>query len=257
MKKNLQINLGLLSFITLFGMNGCVGSTATPAMVTSGKGGVMTGTNTVEYISCHASTGKKLTVTTVKCKSTACKEQPSLNGNAQVLLTLMGKDTQNFSGMGDGLSNMLQTSLDKTGCFEVLDREVMENLREEMKLAGKTMTVESADILVTGAITSVSLAKSKSSFIGFSKNSKKATLGMDMKVIDVHSSKVVLSQDYSAESGKTNYAYISDGYSGSTSGMSDASMEEVARNIIDRLTYDIVKKFASNQYKIEKKVLEN
>lgn len=256
MKKSLISKLSIMSLVAITGMSGCTGSKG-PAMVTSGKGGVAVGDNTVEYISCNASTGKKLTVATIKCKSTGCKEQPQANGNVQAFLTLMGKNVESFSGIGDGLTNMLQTSLDKTGCFDVLDREAMKNLREEMKLAGKEMKVESADILVTGAITSVSLSKNRSSFIGFSKNSKKAKLGMDTKVIDVDSSKVVLSQDYSAESGKTNYAYISDGYSGSTSGMGDASMEEVARDIINRLTYDIVKKFAPSQYKIEKKVLDN
>lgn len=231
---------------------GCSSSTA-PSVVTSGKGGVTTNKNTVEYISCSTSTGKKLTVSKIKCKSSGCKEQEPMNGNMKVLLTMMGKDTENFSGIGDGLSNMLQTSLDKTGCFEVLDREAMKNLKEEMALAGKKMQLKSADVLVTGAITSLSLSSNNLSVLGFSKKTKTAKLGMDMKVIDVGSSRVMLSQDYSAESGKTNYGYISDGYRGSSSGLGDESMEEVARDIINRLTYDIVKKFASGSYKIEKK----
>jgi len=256
MKKSSMTKFGLVSLVTILGMSGCTGSNG-PAVVTSGKGGVAVGNNMVEYISCSSSTGKKLTISEVKCKSTGCQEQPQLDGNAQMLLTMMGRNTENFSGIGDGLSNMLQTSLDKTGCFEVLDREAIESLREEMALAGKEMQVESADIVVAGAITSVSLAKNKSSFIGFSKDSKTAKLGMDMKVIDVTSSKVVLSQDYSAESGKTQYGYISDGYKTSQSGLGDASMEEVARDIINRLTYDIVKKLAPGKYKIEKKLIEN
>lgn len=256
MKKKLTVKLGFISLLTVSVISGCTNS-LTPAVVSSGKGGVTVAKNTVEYISCKASTGKKLTVSKVKCKAIGCKEQPQLNGNAQVLLAMMGKDTANFSEIGNGLSNMLQTSLDKTGCFEVLDRETMETLRQEMTLAGKTMKLQSADILITGAITSVNLSKSKSSFLGFNKKSKVAKLGMDMKVIDIDSSKVVLSQDYSAESGKTNYAYISDGYKGSTSGLADSSMEEVARDIINRLTYDIVKKFAVGHYKIKTKVIEN
>lgn len=256
MKKSLVIKVGLVSFITILGLSGCTSSNG-PAVVSSGKGGVAVGDNMVEYITCNSSTGKKLTVANIKCKSTGCKEQGQISGQAQAFLALMGKGTQNFSGIGAGLSNMLQTSLDKTGCFEVLDRETMAELKEEMALAGKKMQIKSADILVTGAVTSVSLAKNKSSFLGFTKNKKIANLGMDMKVIDVSSSKVVLSQDYSAESGKTKYSYITGRFSTSNSGLGDASMEEVARDIINRLTYDVVKKLAIGKYKIETKSIKN
>ena len=257
MKKNISIiQLSLATTFLVFSMYGCSRS-AKPTVVTSHRSGVATANGTIEYISCKQSTGKKLIVSPIKCKSTGCREQAQLNGQAKAFLSLLGRDTlDDFSGIGDGLSNMLQTSLDKTGCFDILDREAMQSLKEELAFAGKSMKIESADILVGGAVTSVNLSKTKSSFLGFSKKRKTAKLGMDMKIIDVGSSKVVLSQNYSAESGKTNYGYISNGFRKTSSGMGDASMEEVARDIINRLTYDIVKHLAPNSYKIETKTIE-
>ena len=110
----------------------------------------------------------------------------------------------------------------QTGCFKVLDREAMDDLRREMELANMKYQPEKADVLISGAITSISYSKEKSVLGGgfiplvgaFAKDENKAKLGMDMKVIDVQSSNIVLSQDYIAESGQTEYGLAGGAYGG-------------------------------------------
>ncbi len=249
---------------------GCTSSQSqpTPSIVTKGKGGVTTniknGIKTIEYITCTKPTNKKLIISNIKCKSTGCQKNTRVNSNIAALLALSGKTMPDFSKIGTGLGNMLQTSLNKTKCFEVLDREMLEELKQEMAIAGKKIELESADILVTGAITSISYQSEQKSLGGgfipiigmVRQDTNTANLGMDMKIIDVNSAKVVLSQDYYAKSGQTKYGYAggawggSGAFGGAFSSMNGTSMEEVSRDIINRLTYDIVKKFAPNNYKI-------
>jgi len=246
-----------------------------PSMVSHGERGVATsnkdGVKTIEYITCKVNTGKKIVISDIKCKSSGCEQNSNINSNMQALLQLAGKATPDMSKIGDGLGNMLQTSLEKSGCFKVLDREAMESLKQEMALAGMQYKPERADILVSGAITSVSYSREKSAFGGgfipllgaITTDENKAKLGMDMKAIDVTTSQIVLSQDYMAESGQTKYGFMGGGFGGggafggAFSSMNGTSMEEVARDVINRLTYDLVKQFAPNIYKIEIKKIDD
>lgn len=246
---------------------GCASSNG-PTMVSKGKGGVTVsekdGIKNIEYITCSQPTGKKIVVSNIKCKASGCQKNAKMSGSVAALLQLAGKSIPDFSTIGTGLGNMLQTSLDRTKCFDVLDRETMKELKEEMALAGKSIKMDSADILVTGAITSITYKKERSAvgggFIPFlgaiKKDTNSADLGMDMKVVDVNSAKIVLSQDYYAKSGMTKYGFMGGtwgsggAFGGAFSSMNGTSMEEVSRDVINRLTYDIVKQFAPNSYKI-------
>ncbi|MCD4831748.1 MAG: hypothetical protein K8R02_08110 [Anaerohalosphaeraceae bacterium] len=71
-------------------------------------------------------------------------------------------------------------------------------------------------------------------------------LGMDVRIVDVKNGEVVYSNVYNAESGKTSYGVGGFGgvggvgFGGALSGLSGTAMEEVARDIIVKATYDIV-----------------
>ncbi len=273
MKKQNIVKLCFTTF-ALITLSGC-GASNGPTVVSQGDRGVATkevnGVKTLEYITCKVNTGKKIVINNIKCKSSGCKKKSNANGNMQALLTLAGKSSPDMSGVGDGLGNMLQTSLNKTGCFQILDRESMEELKNEMELSGRKYKPEAADVVISGAVTSISYSKSKKILGGgfvpilgaFAKSETKAKLGIDMKVIDVGSSKIVISKDYRAESGKTKYSALGGaggfggGFGGGFSSMNGTSMEEVARDVINRFTYDIVKKFAPSNYKIVTKQIQS
>lgn len=272
----MELKIGVLGFaVTALFFTGCATSSGGPSKVTQGQGGVTTseqdGVKTVEYITCEQPTAKKITISNIKCKSSGCEKKSEANANIAALMALAGKTAPDFSKIGDGLGNMLQTSLERTKCFEILDRETMEELKQEMALVGKELELDAADILVTGAVTSVSYKQEKGAVAGgfipiigaFKKETNTANLGMDMRVIDVNSAKIILAQDYYAESGQTKYGLAGGAwggigaFGGAFSSMNGTSMEEVSRDVINRLTYDIVKKFAPNDYKIVTKTIEN
>ena len=76
---------------------------------------------------------------------------------------------------------------------------------------------------------------------------------MDVRLISVETGEVVYSKTYKAESGKTSYGIAGlgaggeVGFGGALSGLSGTAMEEVARDIIVRASYDIAKFLAPDK----------
>ncbi|MDQ7039306.1 MAG: CsgG/HfaB family protein, partial [Aquificota bacterium] len=64
--------------------------------------------------------------------------------------------------LGEGLSDMLVTALVQTGCFRVLERETLQEIKEELELLGAQpkQTLKGADFLITGAITALEMKAS-------------------------------------------------------------------------------------------------
>lgn len=223
------------------------------AGVTTKTSGVATknenGTITIKSIKCEKSYSK-ISVGNVKCKSahSMCSE------------------------VGSGLRDMLATSLTETGCFDVLDREAIEEMREEATLTGRKLRVQSADYMARGAITTLKV-ENKASAIGggigallpgalgavagsVGSSSKKATLGMDIKIYNPKTSSIKFSKHYNAVSGKTTYGFVAGGLGGIGFGSgavvvgagggsmneSAVAIEEVSFDILSKATMDIVKR---------------
>ena len=217
------------------------------AVVKSGEGKFL------EKVRCREKSDIKVTVGKIRCKAAACQGPPAGKSGLFALLRLAG--VPSFEGIGDGLQDMFYSALRSVGCFKVLDREALEELRREMALAGKELRLASADYIVMGTITSINYTRKSGSLGGgfiplvgaISRTKEKAELAMDVRLISVKDGEVVFSRTYKAVSGKTSYGIAGAGvgggvgFGGALSGLSGTAMEEVARDIIIRATYDIVK----------------
>lgn len=199
-----------------------------------------------------------ISLSPLQCKTPACQESAQLTGGLGALVNLAREQEgiPNLVGFGDGMTNMLTSALSATGCFDVLDRELMAELAQEQRLAGREVTLRGSDALATGAITSLSYDKAKSAlgggFVpvigGITSSRVTAKIGMDVRVVDVSTGRVSYTQTYHAESGKRSYGMAAGGLVGSGllggghSVKGGVEMEEAAREIIYSATVDLVQK---------------
>lgn len=164
------------------------------------------------YLPKCASPVATLTVGKFQCKAQACNKV-QVDSRLSGLLALAaasgdGPTLVDYSTIGDGMSNALTTALKATNCFELQEREAMDELRKEMELAGIKIEAKPADYMVLGAITSVGLETSKSSFGGglipvvgaISSKKQVANLAMDVRIVDVKKASVRHSKSFSANS---------------------------------------------------------
>lgn len=187
------------------------------------------------------------------CKATGCKDTTNANDNGLSALAELarlsnsdGPVTQTFPGVGEGMSTMLTTLLKETGCFEIQEREAMDELAKELALVGKKVQVQQADFMVSGAITSINMSTEKKSFgggfipvlgqIGFT--TKTADVGLDIKLIDVNKAKVFDAKTFQANNETTSTslgggAFVGVGVlGGSLSSLKNTPMEPIMRDIL-------------------------
>jgi len=236
-------------------LSGCLG-TQQPTLVKERERAVRVKENVIKEVRCVKQSPINITVGKITCKAAACRSTgASEKSGLFALLQFAG--VPNFQGIGNGLKDMFMSSLNQVGCFQVLDREALEEIRREIKLAGgKLERMESADYIVRGAITSINYRR-KSGAIGggsipflgaISRTKQEAEITMDVRLIGVQNGAIVFSNTYHAKSGKTSYGFGGFGagggvgFGGALSGLSGTAMEEVARDVITRATYDIVEK---------------
>ena len=156
-----------------------------------------------------------VTITAFKCKATACTAAAAPSGNLGALLSMAqaAQGMQSFPGLGDGLSNALGTALSQTGCFKVMAREDIEDLRKEAEAAGITLKQAPADYLISGAITALAVGTKTQSFGGgmvpvigaVSRSTKSAALAIDVRIVDVKASEVRASQTFDVSNQRSNW----------------------------------------------------
>lgn len=219
--------------------------------------------NVVKTISCPEPVAK-ISIAEMKCKAAKCSTTHKATGNFAVLLSLSDKSVKDFSTLGDSMTTMLSSSLSSTGCFTVLDREAMKEIRNEMELAGLKFTPETSDFVLTGAITSFEYEETKTgigSFFGgagglLSNKETTAKMGLDMRLIDVSTSRIAYNKTYRSDSTNDNYSFGLLGLGGSGVGAGGASfggdveVEEAARSIINQSVFDLVRHTANGKYSI-------
>lgn len=259
-------HLSYMSFLTLMFalvLSGCV-TTGGPVEVQEREYGTVKKVGdkkVIEKLQCMENSGIKLAIGKVRCKAAACRKPPKSQGGLFALLQLAG--VPNFEGIGDGLKDMILSALQQTGCFRVLDRESLEEIQQELALFGgkKQADLKAADYIVSASITSINYSRKSGTlgggripFLGaISTTKEKATLVMDVRLISVETGEVAFSKTYKAESGKTSYGIAGlgaggeVGFGGALSGLSGTAMEEVARDIIVRASYDIAKFLAPDK----------
>lgn len=186
-----------------------------------------------------------------KCKSANCMVENNNNpaaGLERLAQLASGQSTVRFPGVGEGMSAMLTTALKKTGCFDIQEREALNELQQELELVGKKVEVQQADFMISGSVTSINLATQSKSFGGgfipvlgsVSKKKQLAELSVDLRIIDVNRAKLVdsITLDANNTTSSTSWGGAAwAGIGGMVGGMSNIKgtpMEEVLRDVLIR-----------------------
>jgi len=242
-------------------VTGCATTVGQTSVSQAQQGASVAGTDTptLKVLSCPKPV-MTVSLSPLKCKAASCQSTNQGTGNMAALIALAQaqEGIPDLSGFGDGMTDMLTSSIQASGCFDVLDRELMAELAREQQLAGREVSLQGADAMATGSITSLSFDKAKSNFGGglvpviggISSSKVTAKIGMDVRVVDVNTGRVAYTRTYKAESGKRSFGIAGGGligsglFGGSHSVKGAVEMEEAAREIIQNVTNDMVENLA-------------
>jgi curli biogenesis system outer membrane secretion channel CsgG len=214
----------------------------------------------------------KVIVSEIKCKSADCSsgagQQDPRRYRWWEYMGHGGNVNQpTYTGVGTGMTEMLSTALQQTGCFEVQERASLDELNKELALVGKKVEAEAADFLITGSITSLGFEQSSTglgALGGFFKGplalvagsvdwkKTKVHMNMDLRVVNVSKAKIVGSKTLQADNQKSGFGLSAAGYAGgvglggNNASISGSPLEEVARDLLVRSTTFITDNIASN-----------
>ena len=184
------------------------------------------------------------------CKSRSCGQVGKNDPTGLLALAAMangdGTVRTNFAGAGEGMTDMLTTTLKATGCFDIQEREALEEMAKELALVGKKVDIQQADFMISGAITSIDMTKETKALgggfipiIGLISTTKVvADLGMDVKIIDVNRAKVLEAKTFQANNETTDYNIGGAGLAfggvlaGGLSSAKNTPMEPIIRDIL-------------------------
>ncbi|HBE40313.1 MAG TPA: hypothetical protein DDW27_03770 [Bacteroidales bacterium] len=207
---------------------------------------------TAQVPKCEKPIGK-IALGKVTCKAASCINPKTPTASfLQQIASLTGQPA--YEGIGQGIGDMLISALKQTGCFEILERESLEELKQEMALAGKKIELETADFLLGGAVTSLTMETTNTNLgIGIIPvlsavdiKKTRAIVGMDIRIIDVNSGKVTFTKSYEANNQKSGLGigagagWHGVGFGGIFSQLKGTALEEVVRDVVVRATVDIV-----------------
>lgn len=176
---------------------------------------------------------------------------------------------------GRGMRDMLTTALFQTSRYIVLEREKLQGVVEELKhgtsdLFRKDATVplgelEGAELLITAAITGFDPGTSGvggnlgglvpgglgSVLGGISLGMKKASIAMDLRVIDVRTGRVVAATNAHGEATSfgAGVGGLGGGMGGSLGGFSKTPMETAIRDMIQKSVDFVVSKTPATYYR--------
>jgi curli biogenesis system outer membrane secretion channel CsgG len=207
---------------------------------------------TLQVTKCEKPIGK-IALGKVTCKAASCSNPKTPTASfLQQIASLTGQPA--YEGIGQGIGDMLISALKQTACFEVLERESLEELKQEMALIGKKVELEAADFLIGGAVTSLTMETTNTnlglgiipilSAVDIKKT--KAIVGMDIRIIDVNYGKVTFTKSYEANNQKSGLGigagaiWHGVGFGGIFSQLKGTALEEVIRDVVVRATVDIV-----------------
>ena len=216
---------------------------------------------TAQVQKCEKPIGK-IALGKVTCKAAFCSNPKSPAASfLQQIASLTGQPA--YEGIGQGIGDMLISALKQTGCFEVLERESMEELKQEVALMGKNIELEAADFLIGGSVTSLTMETTNTnlglgiipvlSAVDIKKT--RALVGMDIRIIDVNSGKITFTKSYEANNQKSGLGigagggWNGVGFGGIFSQLKGTALEEVVRDVVVRATVDIID--AGNSLKVQ------
>jgi curli biogenesis system outer membrane secretion channel CsgG len=193
----------------------------------------------------------------LKCKAANCDSASA--GNSNPLAALLAASGQsNVSGIGDGIKDMMTTALQETGCFEIMDRESMDEINQELAAAGKKVEVAVSDFLISGSVTQIEMEKSSINIgwglipvIGsIGKTTQKASVAMDLRLVSVNTAKVLASKNVQASTEDSSFGIggigigsiggAGVGFAGGFSTLKGTNLEKVARSAVFQATNFLV-----------------
>lgn len=201
-----------------------------------------------------------VTVGKLQCRAANCNGSNAGTGGNPLLALISAQGGQaNMSGIGDGVRDMMNTALQSTGCFEVMDREAMEEIAKELALVGKKVETKESDFLVSGAVTQIEVEKKSSSIGGgfipiigsVGRTTEKAAVSMDLRLVSVSSAKVLSSKTVQSTTenssfgiggaalgsiGGSNVLGFGDGFSA----LKGTNLEAVTRDAVLQATHFLV-----------------
>ena len=180
-----------------------------------------------------------------KCKAAACVGDRLVFGPSYTVAV-------SPRVLGEGLSDMLVTALVKTGCFKVLEREVLEEIKEELALSGvqPQQTLRGADFLLTGAVTALEMNASGMGGggvviplpflggVGVEGSKNKAHIGLDLRIVRIKDAQVLLAEAVEGKSERWKFGIGGGGIFGTTiaggwfEAFKNTPMEEATRDLI-------------------------
>lgn len=193
------------------------------------------------------------------CKAASCQAQSAL---AQYLRVAGGgASAASVDSLGSSMTDMLTTVLKSTGCFDIQEREVMEELAKELALVGKKVEVQQADYMISGAITSIDMSSDSTSLGGgfipilglINITTKKADVGLDIKIIDVNRAKVLDAKTFTANNETTSTGLGAVGWggggllAGGFSSFKNTPMEPLIRDVLAQTTQFAVSKIEGHK----------
>jgi curli biogenesis system outer membrane secretion channel CsgG len=228
----------------------------------------------------------KIVISEIKCKSADCSSGAGQQDPRRYRwwdhVSGAGGNVQQptYTGVGTGMTDMLATALTQTGCFEVQERQQLDEINKELALIGKKVEAEAADFLITGSITSLGFEQSATGLGGLGGFLKgplaivagsvdwkktKVHMNMDLRVVDVRKAKILGSKTFQADNQRSGFGLSGGGWAGgvglggSHAAITGSPLEEVARDLLVRSTAYITDTLASKNvtervvFKSEKK----
>jgi len=179
----------------------------------------------------------------LKCKAAACGgERIVYAGN-----TISISPQQ----LGEGLSDMIVTALVKTGCFRVLERGALQDIKEELELLGKQPqgSLKGADFIFTGSITALEMNESGMGgggglripvpFAGSINLEKgRAHIAVDMRIVRVRDGEILVAETVEGKSERWKFGISGGGFFGDLGtdarfdSFKNTPMEEALRDLV-------------------------
>jgi curli biogenesis system outer membrane secretion channel CsgG len=228
-----------------------------------GTGVIIIGSSAFAETQCNTAVSTVI-VNDLSCKTANCQAATSnsnnnpISGIAQLAQMASGESSNNFPGVEKSLSSLITSRLQATGCFDIQDREALETLKSEMALAGKSLKLNPAKYVITGAVTSVELNTKKRDIAGgyipkfipvlgsMKQTSKTADLSLDIKILDVQNGQILGSKTFSDNGEKRSYN-VSFNDIGGASGIKGTALEPLVTNILDQIADYSVEKISAQE----------
>jgi curli biogenesis system outer membrane secretion channel CsgG len=158
--------------------------------------------------------------------------------------------------LGDEISVVLISELSKSGRFVLLERENLQDILEQVALSQTGLTegtleqirLLDADYIITGKVTHYAVKTTGSSGIFTQSKTQRAEVGVDVRLIDVRSGEILLSETGNGASEKTFEKVLGHGESGGY----DESLEQYAfRKAVIQLTEKLIGKLDSYPWRCD------